>query len=408
MTPLTSSSRLLLRMAAGIIATAFAAEGLLAQQRLLGIRSTQVSPIHESWTFGDGVVQRVNEDSVLVKRVTQWSIPVMVAIPLGSRLTFDASAAYAMGQVVLDGVDPGTGSDRYELAGPTDVKVRLVGRVVGDNVLVTLGANAPTGTVSLGQEELSALRVLAAPVLRLQTPGLGRGAGGTAGVVLARQLGGWAWALGLSYELTGSYAPIAAFTSGAPSPDLDPGDALHVSLGADGLVGEHGMTIALAVDSYTPDDLRFPEVGGGGTRSEIHLGPTFSAEWQLRIAAPRLRELTLQLADRYRTEYKQEGSTVVGSSGNQIEGGLRIVIPAGRSMGILVALDGRHHTGLEVDESLATAAMAGGGATLGLEIGGGAFVMQPFVRGQFARIDAGGSKTDARGIAGGVTLTMRY
>jgi hypothetical protein len=392
-------------LTAGMSVTPADLEG---QQRLLGVRTTAIVPIFESWTFGDGLPQRVGGDSVLVKSVTQWSMPVSVMVPLGSRWTVDASAAYAMGEVSLEGADPSLGLDSYALAGPTDARVRLVGRLVGDNVLVTVGANAPTGTVSLGREELAALRVLAAPALRLQTPGLGRGAGGTAGLVLARQISQWAFALGISYEITGNYSPVAAVTAGTASPDLDPGDALHLSLGADGLIGQHAMTLAVSLDTYGPDDLRFPNASGEGARTEVRLGPTLTAEWEFRVAAPWVRELTLYATDRYRSKYEQDGIAVEGSSGNQADAGLRLVLPAGRSVGILVGLDARHHTGLKVDNSLATAAMAGGGATLGLEIGGGRLVVHPFGRVQIGTIDTGGIKSDARGISGGLSIGTRF
>src|SRR5918992_681898 len=48
--------------------------------------------------------------------------------------------------------------------------------------------------------------------------------------------GDWAWAAGLSYEVRGRFAPVAALSAGLPSPDFDPGDALHFSLATDGLL----------------------------------------------------------------------------------------------------------------------------------------------------------------------------
>src|SRR3712207_8897265 len=52
-------------------------------------------------------------------------------------------------------------------------------------------------------------------------------------------------------------------------------------------------------------------------------GPTLTAEWQLRVAAPRFSELTLYLVERYRTKYEQGDSTVEGSSGNYLDFGAR-------------------------------------------------------------------------------------
>lgn len=378
-----------------------------AQERLLGVRTMTAGPVYESWRFLDGVPQRVAGDSVLVSTVSQWSIPLAVVIPLGGRVTADVAGAYSSGTVDLDGADR-LNRMRYRLTGPTDVKLRLVTRVVGDKVLLTLGANAPTGKTSLDGQELAALRVLAAPAMRLQTPALGSGGGGTAGLVLARQIASWAWAFGVSYEMRGKYSPIASFTTGAPSLDFDPGDVLHFSLGMDGLVGQHGMTLALSADTYAKDEFTTSGSLGPDESTVVQLGPTASAEWQFRFAARGWRELKLYAADRYRTKYKQGGETIAGTDGNQLDGGVRGVLALSRRSSLIMGIEGRHHTGLKVDQSLATAAFVGGGATLGIVFDAGGLSIQPFARGQMGTVDTGGEKAAARGFAGGLTVGTRF
>lgn len=411
MTPLRApSSSGVAALPAALLAALLACplETAAAQSRSAGWGSSGTAPMFEIWTFDGGVPQRFDGDSVLVRRVMQWSIPVTVAIPLGRRWTFDVSGAYASGLVELVGADSTLATDRYELTGFTDARVRLVGRLIGDNVTITLGGNAPSGRTSLTRSELRGLAVLAAPALRMQTVAVGTGPGGTAGLVLARAIGRWGLALGGSYEYRGSYAPVAALVSGTNAAALDPGEVVRLSLGADGLLGQHGMTLTLSADLYSPDAFTTEASAGAASRTSIQLGPTAAAEWQLRIAAPWLRELTLFANDRYRSEYSLNGSTVRGSNGNQLEGGIQMVLPLTRTLGFLLAADGRHHTGLKVDDALATAAFAGGGATAGFDIASGATMFRALARAQLGRIESGTASSNAKGIGGGLVLSHRF
>lgn len=399
-----SAHRILLL--AVLAAMALPAPAPAQDRRSPGVAAT--SPLFEYWSFGNGIRQRFGGGDVVVERVTQWSVPLSVIVPIGSRWSADVSGAYSSGQIRLAGRDSSLRTGGYALTGLTDVKVRLVGRLVGDNLLFTIGANAPTGRTTLDQEALSALAVLAAPALRLQSPALGLGPGGTVGLVIARPIRGWAWALAGSYEHRGSYAPVAALVSGAPDPTLDPGEVVHLSLGTDGLLGEHGLTLSLTGDLYSADAFVSRGAAGPASRTVIRLGPTGSAELTLRIAAPRMRELTLYAVDRYRSAYRQDGRSVAGSSGNQLDAGARAVVPLGRALGLMLALDGRHHTGLDVDDALATAAYAGGGASVGLDIGRGAGVMRLFGRAQLGRIVSGDASASARGVSAGVAYSRSY
>ena len=396
--------------AVALVAATLLAPALGAQERLVGYRVSTLTPMYEAWSFGDGVGQpdQFGNEGVRVTRASQFSVPLGVIVPIGERWTVDVSGAYASGDVELAAPDDALGVDGYALSGVSDVKLRATGQLFGDGLVLTVGVNAPTGKTSLGGAELAALRVLAAPALGFQTPALGAGPGGTTGLVFARQVAGWAWALGASYEIRGTYAPVAALTAGAPSPDFQPGGALHLSLGTDGLLGQHGMTLNLAADVYGRDRLTVRGADGSEARADVQLGPTLTAEWQLRVAAPRFSELTLYVVDRYRTSYEQGDSTVAGSSGNYLDFGARSVIPATRSLGIVARLEGRHQTGLDADNTLATAAVVSGAATLGLAYERGRYALQPFVRAQLGSIETGAEKVSANAFAAGITLGTRF
>ena len=392
------------------IALGIATPGLLAAQIPLSESGTlSAGPLYETVRFGDGIVQPglTADGDVVVTRASQWTVPFAATLPMSARWTLDLAGAYSAGEVTLRGADPASGAGRYELEGMTDLRLRATGHLVGDNVLLTLGATFPTGSQALDREALSALRVLGAPALGFQMPGVSVGSGATAGLVLARQVGGWAWALGGSYEVRASYNPVQAFTAGIANPDFDPGDAVHVSLGTEGLVGQHAMTFSLAADLFTHDELRD---GGGGAAviAATQLGPVYTASWRLRVGTRRFRELSLYATDRYRTRYEQDGVRMAGSDGNYLDAGVRMVRSMGGRTDLLAGLNLRHQTGLEVDESLTTAGAVAGGATLGLSRALGGLLVQPYVRAQLGRMDTGGQRVSTTGFGAGIGFGGRF
>jgi hypothetical protein len=385
-----------------------------AQGRLVGYRSSTMNAMYESWSFSDGIAQPTTSGAgeVLIDHASQFSIPLAVRVPLGENWTFDLSSAYSTGRVVLTGTDPELNTSEYRLSGITDTRLRATGRLT-PSISLTLGLNVPTGKTSLDAEEFSAFRVLAAPPLSFQIARLGNGFSGTAGVVLSRQLGeAWAGALGVSYQMRGSYDPgvlIAALSS----PDYSPGDALRISLGLDGLLGENGMTFGLSADLY-PNDDRISSTTLGSDFLTTQLGPVLTLDWQFRMARSGFRELTLYAVDRYRTNYRI-GSSVTGdesvdqSSGNYLDAGVRSIISAGVGTGVLAVVNFRHQTGLEVDNTMATAGMVSGALTLGVvrDLGRN-YSVQPFVRGQVGRISSAGESSTGAGLGVGVTLGLRF
>jgi hypothetical protein len=386
-----------------------------AQGRLVGYRSSTLGIMYESWSFGDGIAQPSSrgEQQVVLDHASQFSLPLTVRVPLGENWALDVASAYSTGRVVLAGTDPDLNTSEYRLSGITDTRLRATGRLT-PGLSLTLGINVPTGKTSLDAEQLSAFRVLAAPPLSFQIARLGSGFSGTAGLVLSRKLGeAWAGALGVSYEVRGSYDPgvlIAALSS----TDYSPGDALRFSLGLDGLLGENGMTLGLSADLYpTQDRLRAVELKNGGFLTS-HLGPVLTADWQLRLGLSGFREFTIYAVDRYRTKYST-GTEVIAaepvpeSSGNYLDAGIRSVISAGSATGVLAMANFRHQTGLGSDNTIATAGIVSGSLMLGVvrDLGGG-YSVQPFVRGQVGRLSSAGESTSAVSFGGGVSLGLRF
>lgn len=389
------------------LASSAGGAGLRAQERPAWRPGVTVQPTVRTWRFAEPLTQ----DSSRITGVSQFALPLGTTVALGNRWTFDLHSAWMRGTVHREAGGGGGGGD-LTLDGFTDVRLRLVGRVVGDHVLLTLGANVPTGATQLGGRTLEALRILGAPALRFGVPTLGVGAGGTAGVVVARQARGWALAVGTSYEMRGRYNPIeASIVGGGGALDLDPGDALHLSVAADRLVGRHRLSLLVAGDVYGDDRLDFGATGGGGApgaQGHYRLGPTLLGAALLDLAVPGYREFAFAVQHRYRTRFTGiDGTRVAGTSGQVVDAGLSTLRGRPGGVGFLARADGSFDTGLSIDDSFATAGAVSGGLTLGLSIPVGGQRLEPFVRGELARLDTGPQSTRGRALTAGLTVGTR-
>ena len=176
------------------------------------------------------------------------------------------------------------------------------------------------------------------------------------------------------------------------------------------------MTAGLSADFYSSDRVTFGTASNAagtatpsGVASTVQLGPIMTADWQLRVPTPAIRDLTFYVVDRYRTSYQRERARVDGSSANYFDAGVNGVLPLGRSTGVLVRLNGRHQTGLGVDATLATAAVRSAALLLGLDhqsVGG--MSIQPFVRAQKGQLKSGTASNSLSGTGGGLTVGMRF
>lgn len=398
-------ARRALRYAAAAVAIAsLSGAPLAAQVTSLRRPLLQAGGTWSTWRFDTPVPA----DTDRVGRVSQFSFPLGVVIPLGARWTFDVTGAYAMGEVQLTDTS-GTRTRTLDLRGPTDLKLRLVGHMASDRLLLNLGLNAPSGLSSLDGDELRALRIVGAPPLRMPSPTLGSGLGGTAGLVLAQRAGSWALAAGASYELRSQYTPIDAAIAGITSTtELNPGDAVHLSLGADRLIGPHRLSFLAGYDHYGKDAISLTANGAPQVGGEYRLGPSISGLMLLELGVPGMQELSVAIVDRYRDNYHGlDGRRVDGSNGNQLDARLQARFGVPRRFGWWFGVDGHVDSGLDVDQSLATAAMSAFGSSLGLSLPIGAVSLEPSVRGSVGTFDTGAVSTRATGFGVSVTLVRR-
>lgn len=390
--------RIGLATAGGVLAFGLmAAPRVAAQGRLPNEVRSSIGGAFNLWRFAHPVAQ----DSLSVSRVSQIAIPVSAAFSAG-RWTFDAGFAYASGRVEL--ADGRT----LDLSGATDVRLRAVGRVVGDNLLLTFGATLPTGRTRLVGSEIDAIRVLGSPALRLPVTNLGTGAAGTIGLVYATRAGDWNVGVGASFEGRGSYAPIESRVAGVSVPtDLHPGSTMRGSLGLDRTFARSRLSLLFAGEVFSHDRIEITTPGGVAVQSTYQLGPQFSAIGFLELGVGGFRSFTLSAADRYRTSFTGlDGRKAAGSNGNVFEAAVEGVSGMAGRTGLVFRVDGRLDSGLEIDNTITTAAMTAIGLTLGLSIPAGRATLQPFVRGQIGTLDVGPASTSATGFGGGLKLVF--
>lgn len=389
---------------------------LEAQDRLIGTGVVAAGATADVITFsGLGYQQPgvAGGDSIRLKSIQQFSVPVSVAVPLGTQWTVDLQSAFSYARLTYEPKLGAAGSrTQSTLYGPTDVRIRATGRLLNDALTVTAGGNLPTGQTELTGSNLTVLRAIASPALGLGTPPVGAGPSGTLGVVLAQEILGWAVAVGGSYEMRGTYQPVAAITAGSPSTDFQPGNVIRGSLGLDRLVGHHRISLTGAVDIFSDDELRTPGSGSAAPLATVTLGPIFTTDVQLQFAVPRVRELVLWGSNRYRTRYERDGVEVEGTSGNYFDGGLRTSIPISHATDLLVTADGRMHSGLAINQGLATSGVVSAGGTLGLVHRTGNFTIQPYLRATGGslrpRVSGTAPRTSFAGGTAGLVIATRF
>ncbi len=422
MMPMTRSRAGACRTASCVVATAVLVTTLSAsagaQAKLLNAWVASSGPVYENWSLPTAIgTTSVGGGTSLVAGASQLTVPIAVFVPIVDGWSIDAYSAYARGEVRL-AVPDDKGRTRYTLEGPTDTRFRVVGKLIGESVLLSVGVTAPTGHTKLSPEELNALNVLAAPSLRFRSPFLGAGAGATAGLIFSRPVKGWGLALGTSYEARGTYAPAEALGAGATSTDLRPGNAAHLSLAAERLTGSVRHLLSAAGDFNQAGELLTP--GGVTAQSTLALGPSFTGTYQLD-AAIGAWPVTFFVVGRHRAAYRLGGEPLVGTQRTEGEGGLLALRNLNSSVSLHVALEARAQSTGNVggtsatanatspDVGFATAGVEAGGATVSLRFGGAAarLAFEPFVRGQVGRMEFGSTNRGITGLSGGATLVAR-
>jgi hypothetical protein len=421
MTPMSRTSRTPRRSAAVLtLAGALAALGtarpatLAAQEKLVGSSTFSTGLFYDNWSLPTAVGAASTGGTSMVTGASQLTIPVGLVIPIVPGWTMDTYVAYTKGQVRL-AIPDASGQTSYQLNGLTDARVRVVGSLVGDNVLLTAGVSAPSGRTSLNAGQLDAFSVLSAPGLRFRSPVLGSGGGATLGLIFAQSVADWSLALGTSYETRGSYAPAEALTVGASPNDLQPGNALHLSLAGERVMGALRHTLSVSADIFRPGELRNAASVDGTTA--LALGPSVAATYQVDATVGMLETSSFVVARR-RAEYKFGGERVMGSDRTELDGGTQVIRALSPSTALRLGLDARYlNASFGLDPvadaasqsvNFSTAGIKAVGVTVGVRSSHAGLTVEPFVRAQLASLDFMTTTRRATGLSGGATLTTRF
>jgi hypothetical protein len=397
------------RALAGLIAVAVVAARAGGQEALLPNTGWGTGIAVAAWGFSKDVAQSGGG----LQGVTQVAVPFRLRALFG-RWTVDLSGAGAAGaafykQAQDSSSDEGDDMRVVSLYGPTDLKLRFTGPVVGDNLIVTLGLNLPTGKVGLNSDETLALQVLGAPALQMPVATLGTGAGATVGAIRAFDGEDWAIAIGASVEQRSEYSPLALLLeTGKAETRIAPGMATHVTLGLDRTVGESRMSVLLAGDLFSPDRMQLVAPTGPEESKEYQLGPQLAVLSRLDLAASAWRESAVTVNARYRGEFKDSlRARTSGSSGTYFDASIGGVRGGPEGRGLVIGLDGRWHSGLKFTDALVGAAATAVGLSLGWETLRTSSATRVVLRGEYASFDTGKVKTTGLGVTLGVSVGAR-
>jgi hypothetical protein len=389
---------------------------LAAQEALLPSTGGGVGMALSGWHFSTPLPQ----SSGKLVDIAEFAIPFRVRTVFG-RWSLDLSGAGAVGAVHFTPSagqqkqnDQTEGDDRFgerlvTIYGPTDLKLRMTGPVIGDNTLVTVGLNLPTGKVGLNADETSALQAIGAPAVGMPVGAFGTGAGATFGLIRAFQGDEWAVAVGGSIEQRTEYSPIALLlSSGTAKTNVTPGTAAHVTLGFDRPLGENRLSALLVGDVFSKDLVRLDDGSGTESRSDFTLGPQVTATTRIDLAASRWRESALNVAVRMRSAFSDaSGSKVSGSAGTYLEASIGGVRGGADGTGLVVAADARWHSGLEFTDALVGAAVTAVGMTVGWDTQRARSATRFVLHAQFGTFDTGSATTTGFGGSLGFSIGAR-
>ncbi len=270
---------------------------------------------------------------------SQVTLPMVAVIPVSSRLTVDIATAFASTQYTAGGATS-------SISGLTDTQLRANYALSGDNLVLTLGFNIPTGKSAITSDQILAAQAIGIDFFTFPVPVYGTGIAGTVGLAYAGQAGDWEIGAGGSFRKATSFEPASG-----SSAKYTPGDEYRVRLGAARAVGEGRLQLGLIFSAFgTPSyDTTTISTGARAIVQAVYSHPIGSNElfltlWNLYtgsgrlLAGPAEASNILNVGVAYGIhqgnltwEPNVEGRFISQGSatGNLVFPGLRVRIPAG-------------------------------------------------------------------------------
>lgn len=209
---------------------------LAAPARAQGDPRTAVigAPTFTGYAIGTGATRRT---------VSQRTMPLVLLLPFSERFSMDVSTAFATS------VAEGAGFPTSTITGLTDTQLR--GNLgLGDNMLLTLGLNLPTGRYSIPEAEQEAAGQIGNDFLNYAVSSMGNGLGVTGGFAYARPIGDWNLGLGGSVRKATEFA---AFSVDSLDYRFTPADELRMRVGLDRPLGDGQVDLGLSYSTFGQD-----------------------------------------------------------------------------------------------------------------------------------------------------------
>jgi hypothetical protein len=365
-----------------------------AQGSLLPGTSAGIAPVFSSWHFNTPIALEGGS----LKGARQVAVPLRFRALLRGNWTFDAAGAFVSGSAEVESSNV---SRTLTLNGLTDIRLRATHSMFGESVLLTLGANLPTGKTGLSADETSALQVVGAPALQMPASALGLGASGTVGLSVGRQVGEWALAFGGSVEKRTEYTAIDfALEDGNALTKVSPGTAAHITAGLDRALGQRRLSALFVVDHYSEDAISIEQGDVAADEARYTLGTQLTGSIGVDFGGGSWRTGQFALSVRHRGAFSdQAGESVEGSDATYIESSWTGVRGRATGRGLILGVNFRQHTGSPVSSSMAAAAASVGGATVGLEFPSTNKTFRIATQVQYGQFDTGVTKTNGLGFS---------
>ena len=139
-----------------------------------GNTAAALMPQYATITIGSGSTART---------ISQTTVPFVFVLPFTPRFNVDLATAYASSDVTVDGKRVSS------ISGPTDTQLRANLTLGNDAVVLTVGANLPTGQYKIAEGEAIAAGQIGSDFLLFPTSTYGAGLSMTGGAAYARNLG---------------------------------------------------------------------------------------------------------------------------------------------------------------------------------------------------------------------------
>src|SRR5205085_2680800 len=176
------------------------------------------------------------------ERVSEFSLPFYVVVPVMPALSVDVGTAYAIAKLDRHTVDA-TGlrsTTTSQFSGLTDTQVRANYTFGQDFVVLTAGLNLPTGSATVSPDKLEASTRIGSDFLTFPISGFGSGFGMTGGVAVAQPMGNWNLGFGASVRHSSEYEPFKDASGVATK--YTPGPEYRARLGLDHPFGTGRMS----------------------------------------------------------------------------------------------------------------------------------------------------------------------